>query len=245
MITALVFALCIAPLPQEPPAAPQPVAVSVRGVVPDSKLMPAADVAIAVLDGDTSATAAALAAPLLRTGADGGFTIDLQVPRNASKWLVFGGGRFATSMHELSTYRASSTDLGAFALAPGTTAAGRVRDADGAPLAGVCVTGLDLLDSRPFLEGRDRGAAVVCRTVARTGADGIFRLPGMVLSAGRVQLRKDGFYDQLLQPVGAGDPLDVRLTRAPTFRGRVLDADGQPVVEATVGLGEQGGNNPP
>ena len=245
MSHAVLFACLSAATPQAPAApapAPAPVPVVVRGVVLDSELRPAAGIALALLDdealGGADDVAAALAQPLARTAADGAFELQVTLPPKGSRWLVIGGGHWATMMHELSGWRGKPAvhDLGAFALAPGTSGAGRVRDAKGEPVEGAQVEVLDLLDSRTFMANRG-SAQVKCRTLARSDARGIFRLSGMVQSAGRLRVRKDGCYDEQLQPVGIGEPLDVTLFPAPTIRGRVLDADGKPVARAWVYAG--------
>ena len=73
MICCLSVAREVAQQAVAPP--PPTVAVAVRGVVLDSQMLPAANVALA---------------------------IELQVEKSAPRWLVIGGGRFATAMFELS-----------------------------------------------------------------------------------------------------------------------------------------------
>src|SRR5262245_27695868 len=141
MLHALLLTCLAALLPQEPAAPVPPVAMVVRGVVLDGDMKPASGIALAIIDDYADGVAAALAQPLARSAADGAFTLDVPPPPKGHRWLVIGGGHFATMMSELMGWRSTplTIDLGPFALAPGTSGAGRVRDASGAPIAGARV----------------------------------------------------------------------------------------------------------
>lgn len=234
--------LCCAATPlapaQQQPEVPEPARVHVTGMLLDERYLPAVGVGVAAVSDDDTDPAAALAAPLGTSGADGRFAVDVAVPKDTSVWLVLGGKPFAT--HRCRVRASEPTlDLRTVALAPGFTATGRVRDEQGRPIAGARVDGTDLLDSRSFLRNQRRGAGVSprCATTTLVPASGIFRLPGMVRSAGEIRVRCDGYCDAVLAPVAIGSPLDVTLRAAPTVRGRVVDADGAPLAGITVRAG--------
>jgi protocatechuate 3,4-dioxygenase beta subunit len=225
-IAALLCAAWSTFAPQQPP---EKVAIAVSGTVLDGEFHALAGVAVGLTEQENGDLAAALAHPLGKSGADGGFTVEVTVAKDHPSWLVFGGGRWATALRQLTDHDAPRLDAGTFAMAPGITGAGRVRDAKGQPVAGALVVVSDLLDSRAFLQQGREGMAVHCRSWGQTDHSGIFRLPGMVESAGLLTASMDGCYDEVLQPVGAGEPLDVTLSPAPSVRGRVVDEAGKGV----------------
>lgn len=203
----------------------------------DGDLRPIAGVLLAVVDGPDADVAPALAAPLGRTGPDGTFLVAVPVPKDGALWLVAGGGRLATMSRRIPA-GAAPVDLGTIALAPGFSGIGRVRDAGGAPLAGARVVATDLLDTRSFLPDRRSSGQATYRTAATTNAAGVFRLPGMVQSVGQLRVQKDGYYDEVLQSVAMGEPLDVQLSPSPVLRGKVVDGTGRPLARARVRAGE-------
>ncbi len=104
-----------------------------------------------------------------------------------------------------------------FALNPGVTVTGVVRDVTGAPLAGAFV-----------------GAFASDRTEIRetwTDGEGRFELPG-VSRARELVVAKQGFA-QVQQPIGAKEA-EIVLGEGYRLEGRVLGADGQPVEGAEV-----------
>ncbi len=217
--------------PQEPTAA---VTIEVTGVAVDAARQPVAGVIVTDVADLETIGAALAAAPKTSTDADGRFRVALTVPKGSTRHLLVGGGRWATRTCALATDKDLQLDLGAFAMDRGTSTAGRVRDEAGAPLAGATVVADDLLDRQPFLGDRDRNDRLVCRTGARSDARGIFRLPGMVQSAGSVRVSCPGYYDEFVQPAGIGTPLDVTLVAAPKWQGRVVDEAGNGVAEALI-----------
>lgn len=220
---------------QQEPELPEPARVHVTGMLLDERYEPAAGVVVAAVTGDDT-DPAALAAPLGTSGADGRFAVDVTVPKDTATWLVLGGKPFATHRYRVRASEAT-VDLQTVALAPGFTATGRVRDERGRPLAGARVDGSDLLDSRSFLRNQRYRLPLRCSTSALVPENGIFRLPGMVRSAGEIRVRCDGYLDAVLAPVALGSPLDVTLREAPTVRGRVVDAAGGPLAGVTVRAG--------
>ncbi|MBK8101599.1 MAG: carboxypeptidase regulatory-like domain-containing protein [Planctomycetes bacterium] len=230
LFVAALFSL----LPQQP-AAPPPKPLVVRGMVLDGELRPAREVAIAVIADENVEPAAALATPAVRTAADGTFAVTVDESMHA---LLLGGGKFATMQALISRLqnRSGEVDLGPIALAPGTIGGGRVRDEKGEPIAGAFVEVTDLLDAQPFVANRDVNPWQ-CRTFGRTDARGVFKLVGMVQSAGRLRVQKEGYFDEVRRPVGIGESLDVTMSLAPVVTGRVLAADGTPLADASVSIG--------
>jgi 5-hydroxyisourate hydrolase-like protein (transthyretin family) len=113
------------------------------------------------------------------------------------------------------------------ALDAGHALRGTIRDADGAPAAGVAVVLAPCVD---FVND-----AVCARTT--TGADGAFLFDGV--ESGRYALwyavRDDVVVDAAVLLVPGADAIDVRMTRGASIEGAVLDADsGAPVAGARV-----------
>lgn len=118
-------------------------------------------------------------------------------------------------------------------LVGGIDVEGVVSDASGAPLAGAEV--LVVAPEHDWL---------AARTVARTGANGAYRVravqPALALSA-----RADGFAPALLRPLhgrGQRARLDFTLDRpGARLRGIVRDPEGRPVASARVAVGDPSG----
>ena len=233
MLAPLLCAIaCLAP--QDPPAN---VTVEVTGLVVDAQLRPLSGIAVNHLAADDARIDAALGSATQRTATDGRFRLEITLPQGSKQHLVLGGGRWATMTCPLPTRKDGALDLGAVAMAPGSTMAGRVRDAEGRPIAGALVVASDLLDSQQFLGNRGSGNSLMCRTRATSDARGIVRLPGMVQSVGSVRVSCEGHYDEVLQPVAVGTPIDVALSPAPRWRGRVVAPDGGPAGDVSLHLG--------
>ena len=240
------WSICLLLSPQQPAPAPAPAPAAVPTVAPppitvsgsvlDAQLRPIAGIAVAVAEPQQD-LAAGLAQPLARTDTHGAFRVSVPVPTTGSRWLVVGGNGLTTVMAELQV-RSKDVELGPIALAAGIAGAGRVRDAAGAPIEGVWIEVQDLLELQPYIANR-AGARWSCRTWARSDARGVFKLPGMVPSGGRLRARADGCYDELLFGVGVGEPLDVVMTKSVPVRGCVVDAAGAPIPKATVWVGTQ------
>ncbi|MEM8961403.1 MAG: carboxypeptidase regulatory-like domain-containing protein [Acidobacteriota bacterium] len=123
-------------------------------------------------------------------------------------------------------------DLGAVYLEREAVLEGRVTDADGLPIEGVKVSFLSLVyEVGP---GDDR---LSTEKMTYTGPDGSFALGQ--LQAGQqvdLELRRSGYraLDVFGVDVPVPDPLEVVLERNVEVSGRVVDADGEPVVAAQV-----------
>ncbi|HZN39336.1 MAG TPA: carboxypeptidase-like regulatory domain-containing protein [Planctomycetota bacterium] len=110
--------------------------------------------------------------------------------------------------------------IGDVVLVPGTRLFGRVRDAQGRPVAGAVVTARDLLGE---MSGGGPAGTPSCR--ARTNSGGIFDLPCALPSGSALVVTADGFFVERREPVAAGAPLDIELQESGWIGGRVL-ADG-------------------
>lgn len=232
------FLLAISAIAQSPTeaAAEAPVAVRVRGLLLDEHLEPAAGVPVLHGRGKEPDVAAARKQPIASTAKDGTFDVTVTLDPEEPDSLLFGGERFAVRRLNLSKSE-PDVRLGTLAMARGFTAIGRVRTADGGPLTGAVAIGTDMLDSRAFLiQGRYRQKARYS-TSAKVSARGIFQLPGMVRSAGEVEVQCEGYYDAKVLPVAMGTPLDVTLHPAPIVTGRVVDSTGAGVAGVRVSVG--------
>jgi Carboxypeptidase regulatory-like domain len=111
-------------------------------------------------------------------------------------------------------------------LLPGTTLRGRVRDAEGKPLAGAVVRVEDPLTADSF---------TMCwfESATRSDHQGIFEVPGVPRTGLRVTVSAPG--DPAESRLAAHDsPLDFTLTATGFVRGRVVDGDGKPITNAQV-----------
>ena len=119
-------------------------------------------------------------------------------------------------------------ELGDFVLPPATTLVGRVRDANGAPLAGVAVKVSDAVRTNP------RGADSML-SGATTNARGIFQVPCVPRTGLHLRLAKFGYEDTELF-AQQGSPLTLTMRAAPIVRGVVRGDDGMPVAGAKVNV---------
>lgn len=231
--TTLVLALacCVAQESREAQD-PQTVSVRVKATVLDDRMQPLAGVAVAVVDEIDERMEEALAHPAARSDVRGDCDLRVEVSPATTRWLVFGGPGLAMQTRELGA-DPPSVDLGAFAMAPGMTLAGRVRDAAGAPVEGAMVEAADQLDHMPYFREQRSGMEVTFRSAARTDARGFFRVPGMVRSAGRITVRCDGYDEQVLAHVCIGEPVDLVLREAEADR-----VSGEPDVGSRARRGE-------
>lgn len=208
--------------------------VRITATVLDDAFQPLPGVAAFVVESIDDGLDAALAESLDVSDPDGGIALDVEVPQNAARWVVFGGRGLAMQVHRVRTRRSGTVDLGPFAMARGFTLAGRVRNAAGEPIPGARIVATDLLDDVPHLNGHRGGQSVTFRTATRSDGSGLFRLPGMVTSLGRVEVSAVGFLAERFEPVSMETPIDAVLHPAPTVSGVLRDSDGQPLAMARV-----------
>lgn len=120
-------------------------------------------------------------------------------------------------------------DIGDVRLPRGHTVTGRVRDAEGKPVAGARVGASDHLSTSPMFR------AFASQTV--TDERGVFVLRGATGRAMSLRVRADGFYEEVLAGVRPGTPLDLTLESSAVLSGRVT-TDGEPFEGFAVRLGE-------
>src|SRR5262245_50544223 len=102
----------------------------VRGTVLDGELRQLAGAAGSGVTAAGAEVARALAPPLARSAGNGSIRLTVELRSDAEPWRVIGGPKLATVMVRL---EGAELELGAFAMAPGITASGRVRATGGAP----------------------------------------------------------------------------------------------------------------
>lgn len=233
--------------------------VRLTGRVVDGQGTVLADAAIGWADCREMSTATLLAQPLVRTGADGGFTIEVRPPGRRDtiqpRLLVGAKGKAAIAIRpgfKLASDEAvaawvdpegdteppepryaAETTVGDLVLADGARLFGRVRDLDGKPLAEVLVIARDVLQQG----SRRQPDAFSFHCVARTDDRGIFELPCALPQGVELEFSRDGHYSERLGPVAAGSPLEVTMARSGAIAGRVLDTAGKAVAGAGVSIG--------
>ena len=111
-------------------------------------------------------------------------------------------------------------DIGDVRLPRGHTMTGRVRDANGDPVAGARVIGSDLLAPAPLFQAY--------ASHARTDERGVFVLRSTVGHAMALKVQADGYYELELADVRPGTPLDLTLATSGYYAGRAVNAEGQP-----------------
>ncbi len=156
---------------------------------------------------------------------------------NGGRFLLVGGGGFATTRVMLSAMEAGEVDTPlVVAPAPASTLSGRVEDAQGTDIDGTDVELFELLEPRTDLTGEEILAAPLVRSaLARTQADGTFAFerlgdgPFVLLVTDPFRGRGEAV------AMSAREPAVIRLRPPRHARGRVLRA-GLPVDGARVRL---------
>jgi hypothetical protein len=213
------------------PANAQQPAIQVRGRVLDAEGQPLATAGIVVGPATSITTAAALTKPQHRCAADGTFSFSLDLPTafgEATMLLVAAPGKVAlvvpqveTLCHDKLTADRAALDLGQIRLPGGFTLSGRVRDRAGKPIAGARIAAIDCLTTFGWL-----GPAF--GSIAVSGTDGVFVLPGVFAQAMAVTVSADGCHDRYLPWLDLAHPLDVQLDASGHVEGAVVDAAGEP-----------------
>lgn len=126
---------------------------------------------------------------------------------------------------------AEETKVGNLVITTGNRLFGRVRDVAGKPLAKVRVVATDMLEKNEGLSGGEQ-LGFFC--TAETNASGIFDLPCTLPLGASLVFEADGYFAELREPVAAGTPLEVSMRAGGSIQGRVLDADGRSIDQATV-----------
>jgi hypothetical protein len=132
---------------------------------------------------------------------------------------------------------AARVDLGALTLDPGAVIAGRVVDGSDQPVAGA-KAGLTPVETyRASYASSDSAVGRALQRSVETGPDGSFRFEDLA-SGERFDLKvvKPGYVPMGARGISAppAEPLRFALISARTLKGRVVDADGEPVADARV-----------
>jgi hypothetical protein len=214
-----------------------------RGQVVDEVGAPIAGAVVArVTDYERFVTAEIAAASPIRTDEAGVFTL----PRSdANEWPVGlsvsapGRGTMVTS--------AAYLELGPIVLPRVRRLAGRVRDAEGRPVAAARVLVRDWLTHCPFVRGTglERSFSLPEGCVAvLSGADGRFVVDAAHDTALYVEVAASGFLTQQYGPLDSSQPFDFELRVPATIAFEVQDADGRPVAAAKVEVHRTGPRYP-
>ncbi|MEZ5993456.1 MAG: carboxypeptidase-like regulatory domain-containing protein [Planctomycetota bacterium] len=169
------------------------------------------------------------------TDEDGRFSIDDVEPGSYS--LRVRANDFAVLLLEAQTVEMGSVlDVGDLALGRGLAIRGVVTGADNEPLKDVVVKLLEPPTGGFNFGGNDR-------SIASTGSDakGEFELKGATEGDWILLATLKGFapYREPVKITGRGTTLKIRMTRGGTVVGRLLDVNGDPVPNATVGATSQ------
>lgn len=203
----------------------------IAGRVVDEVGRPLAEVAVCPFSAHEPFVTERLAAtPPLRTDAEGrfAFTAGQPLPRGNHALLFVAQGRVHVAVGT------AYVDMAPIVLPKASTLAGRVRDPDGKPLAGVRVQARDWLSQCRFLAraGTFFLSPEPC-TAVLTDAQGRFVLTGTVDTAIGLTIGNHGYTERAFGPLAAGQPLDAVLSPAPTVTVQAL-FDGQPRADAQV-----------
>lgn len=234
------FLLLAAAGAQEPVAKlAEPFTAAGRVITWDGQPIAGARVALSGNDGPT--TDEILRSEGTSSGADGTFTLtcppDATNGRSARSLVIAKKGFAACIVivppgGPLADLRVGEPfTVGEVVLVPGTRLFGRVRDAQGRPVAGVIVTARDLLG-----EIFGAGPPGIASCSARTNAAGIFDLPCALPSGSVLVVAADGYFVERREPVAAGAPLDIELHESGWIGGRVLAEGDQGLAGAQVSI---------
>lgn len=207
----------------------------VSGVVVDEDDRPLAGVAVCPFDHESDFTVADLLVnPAARTGPDGTFTLQWDPSQRPlrSNALFVADGRVHVAAG------LAYVDMTPIVLPRGRTLAGRVRDVDGKPVAGVRVEARDWLTmGGMFGPGASPwSTAPEPRTAVRTDEAGRFVLVGTCESAIHLEAGGLGFAPSVAGPLAAGESWDVVVERAPIVTVQVLAEDGAPLPTTRLAL---------
>lgn len=197
-----------------------------RGLVVDGTGAPVAGAAVAFCDrSEFPDPEAMLATATIWSDAEGCYAIGIPDGAQGCVAVVFPGRQVWTT-YARGFPGVEAHPLPPAILLPGAVLTGRVRDGTGDAIEGATVRVRSSIPST--------GAALQAQ--ARTGDDGLFRLPGVAPSGLRVEVRAPGFRGHELL-ADQQTPIDVLLRRADGFvRGVVLDEAGAAVAGARIGI---------
>jgi len=221
LLTATCFALC----PLTPAQDPRP---SLRGTVVDERGQPIEHAVVGFVPPRGALDVnALLASPPTTTDASGAFRIAAPADDRTRTLIVAAPGRQACTA-PLRHGDGAVRNFGQILLPMGTTLVGRIRDAQGRPLAGVSVRARNAV---PWYSPTGR----TVQSGARSNERGIFQVPCVPRTGLRLTFVKTGYTIES-RIASHETPLTVTMRPAPIVRGHLLEPDGTPIVDAQVQL---------
>jgi hypothetical protein len=214
-----------------------------RGQVVDESGAPIAGAAVArIMDYDQFVTTQIAAASTLRSDAAGVFTMPRPLDNEWPSGLSVSAPGRGTMVVD-----AAYLGLAPIVLPRMRRLAGRVRDADGRPVAGARILVRDWLTYCSFARGtggeRSFGLAEGCVALL-SGADGRFVVDGAHDTALYVEVASAGYLTQQHGPLDSSQPFDFVLRAPATITFEVHDAEGRPVAGAEVEVHRTGPDYP-
>jgi 5-hydroxyisourate hydrolase-like protein (transthyretin family) len=198
----------------------------VRGRAIDRDCKPVAKCAVGLFElGESFTTKDLLAKPSATTDDDGRY--ELRAKKHRFQIVVVTAKDRQVCLQRLRTGASAEHTLPDALMLPGTTLRGRVRDANGKPIAGALVRVDDPLPRSPSVTTWFESQAV-------SDERGIFEVPGVPRTGMRVTAGARGF--PAVSRLAAHDsPLDLTLAATGLVRGRVT-ADGKPAAGVRVNV---------
>lgn len=167
-----------------------------------------------------------MAKPLTTTDAEGRY--QLAAKRDHYHVVVVAAKGHQVCVQRLQSESTPVRHMPDALMLPGTTLRGRVRDADGKPIAGARVRVEDPLVVNAFVWSW-------FESQAQSDDKGIFEVAGVPRTGLRVTVSAPGF-PAVTRLAAHDSPLDLSLTATGFVRGRVVDADGKPMAKVSVSV---------
>jgi protocatechuate 3,4-dioxygenase beta subunit len=171
-------------------------------------------------------TALLLAHPTTTTAADGSYAIAVDTTFASGNVVIAAPRRQACAIRVGDEPVRDGGDLADALLVPGASLTGRVRDATGAPLAGVRIAITSSIADRWISD-------VTLLAGAISDAQGIFTVPCVPRTGMRLCACADGYLTEA-RLVAQQTPADLTLRSVGMVRGKVVDTRGAPVAGASV-----------
>ena len=248
LLSSCLLVVGLAASQQEPAQqTPQP-PCRVHGRVVDLTGQPVQDVGIVLCDANKLQTVLALNRPVCRGDAAGKVEFTFPAPKEGdttrTTMLLTAPGRLAYSrmLYYPKDKDKPAIDLGEIILPRGVMLQGRVRGADGRPIAGARVTARDGMGRSLFTRyGNNDPQLRYLLSHAISDDRGAFLLPGVHAAAMLLAISADGHETRELPAVSIRQPLDVTLRKTGFVAGKVVDDEGQPIAEARLRVSYEAG----